>query len=106
MEELRQWPRRLGFRARRFWQGSVNKRLMRKRTSSLGCAKRAAGEPRITRLGWGLLAMVAVQFTLGVLVIWKSRQSHITNTHVMVGAFICATTALLAARSWQLKPTR
>ena len=70
------------------------------------CAKRAAGEPRITRLGWGLLAMVAVQFTLGVLVIWKSRQSHITNTHVMVGAFICATTALLAARSWQLKPAR
>ena len=67
------------------------------------CAKRAAGEVRITRLGWGLLALVAVQFMLGVMVIWKGRQPHITNTHVMVGAFICATTALLAARSWRVK---
>ncbi len=70
---------------------------------AIACAKRAKGEPRITRLGWALLAAVGVQFLLGVMVIWKSRQSHITNTHVMVGALICATTALLAARSWRVK---
>ncbi len=70
---------------------------------AIACAKRCAGEPRITRIGWGILALAVVQFTLGVLVIWKGRQAHITNTHVMVGACICALTALLAARSWQVK---
>ena len=73
---------------------------------AIACAKRAAGEPRITRLGWGILALIVLQIVLGVLVIWRGRHPHITNIHVMVGAFICATTALLAARSWQLKPAR
>lgn len=67
------------------------------------CAKRAAGEVRITRLGWGILALVVIQVILGVMVIWKGRHPHITNTHVMVGAFICACTALLAARSWRVR---
>jgi heme A synthase len=71
---------------------------------AITCAKRAAGEVRITRLGWTLLAFVCLQFLLGVLVIWKGRQPHVTNTHVMVGAFICGTTALLVARSWRLRP--
>jgi heme A synthase len=67
------------------------------------CAKRAAGEVRITRLGWGILGLVVLQVILGIMVIWKGRHPHITNTHVMVGAFICACTALLAVRSWRVR---
>jgi heme A synthase len=66
---------------------------------AIGLAKRATGAPRLTRLGWGILALVGLQITLGVLVIWRGRHPHITNTHVMIGALICATIALLYARA-------
>ena len=89
---LIQWGDRLFYPGNRMVRGQSQPRL-----------KRAAGEVRITRLGWGLLALVGVQFMLGVMVIWKGRHPHITNTHVMVGAFICACTALLAARSWRVR---
>jgi heme A synthase len=69
---------------------------------AIGTARRASGEPRLTRLGWALLALVVVQFVLGVLVIWKGRQPHITNTHVITGALICATAALLVTRAGRL----
>jgi cytochrome c oxidase assembly protein subunit 15 len=68
-------------------------------------AKRA-GIGRLTRVGWLLLGLVLLQVTLGVLVIWKGRHTHITNTHVMTGAFICAATALLIARTRALMPAR
>ncbi len=73
---------------------------------AIGTAKRAAGSPQLARLahvGWALLALVLVQFTLGVLVIWKVRQAHITNTHVVVGAAFCATAALYFARAGRLR---
>ena len=70
---------------------------------AIGTAKRAAGIPRLTRVGWALLAIVLVQFTLGVMVIWKVRQPHITNTHVIVGALFCATAALYFARAGRLR---
>lgn len=66
---------------------------------TIGLAKRAAAESRLTRLGWGILGLVALQIVLGVMVIWKGRHAHITNTHVMIGALICATVALLYARA-------
>jgi heme A synthase len=72
---------------------------------AIGTAKRAAGFPRLTRVGWALLALVLVQFTLGVMVIWKTRQPHITNTHVVVGAAFCATAALYFARAGRLRAT-
>jgi heme A synthase len=72
---------------------------------ALGLARRAAGELRLTRLGWGVLALVGIQIVLGVLVIWRGRHPHITNTHVMVGALICATTALLYARAQRCRAT-
>ena len=40
---------------------------------AIGTAKRAPGIPRLTRVGWALLFIVLLQFTLGVLVIWKTR---------------------------------
>ena len=70
---------------------------------AIGTAKRAADFPRLTRVGWALLALVLVQFTLGVMVIWKTRQPHITNTHVIVGALFCATAALYFARAGRLR---
>jgi cytochrome c oxidase assembly protein subunit 15 len=70
---------------------------------AIGTAKRAAGFPRLTRVGWALLALVLVQFTLGVMVIWKTRQPHITNTHVLIGAAFCATAALYFARAGRLR---
>ena len=73
---------------------------------AIGAARRASGEPRLTRPAWGLLALVVVQFVLGVLVIWKGRHPHITNTHVITGAFICATAALLVARAGRLVYSR
>lgn len=69
-------------------------------------AKRAAHEPRLTRLGWGMLLLIVLQFALGVMVIWKGRHAHITNTHVVTGALICATAALLATRSGRLAHSR
>ncbi len=70
---------------------------------AIGTAKRAPGIPRLTRVGWALLAIVLLQFTLGVMVIWKGRHPHITNTHVIVGAAFCATTALYIARAGRLR---
>ena len=70
---------------------------------AIGTAKRAASFPRLTRVGWALLALVTVQFTLGVMVIWKTRQPHITNTHVIIGAAFCATAALYFARAGRLR---
>ncbi len=70
---------------------------------AIGTAKRAARIPRLTRVGWALLAIVLLQFTLGVMVIWKVRQAHITNTHVVVGAAFCATAALYFARAGRLR---
>jgi heme A synthase len=68
-------------------------------------AKRS-GIARLSRVGWLLLGMVVLQIVLGAMVIWKGRQAHITNTHVMTGAFICAATALLIARTRALLPAR
>lgn len=70
---------------------------------AIGTAKRAPAIPRLTRVGWALLAIVLLQFTLGVMVIWKTRQPHITNTHVIAGAAFCATAALYFARAGRLR---
>jgi len=69
---------------------------------TIGASRHASTEPRLTRPAWGLLALIVVQFILGVLVIWKGRSAHITNTHVITGALICATSALLFARAGRL----
>jgi heme A synthase len=72
---------------------------------AISLAKRSA-IPRLTRVGWLLFGLIAMQIILGVLVIWKGRHAHITNTHVITGALICAATALLLARTRALLPAR
>lgn len=71
---------------------------------AIGTAKRAKGFPALTRVGWTMLALVVLQFVLGVLVIWKGRQPHITNTHVLVGALFLTQTMFLFTRANALKP--
>ena len=53
-----------------------------------------------------MLLLIAVQFALGVMIIWKGRHPHITNTHVVTGALICATAALLTTRAGRLAHSR
>ncbi|MEQ1860597.1 MAG: COX15/CtaA family protein [Chthoniobacteraceae bacterium] len=54
---------------------------------------------RLSRPGLALVALVAVQVALGVLVIWKAKHPHITTAHVFNGAAILACAVLLAARA-------
>jgi cytochrome c oxidase assembly protein subunit 15 len=60
---------------------------------------RAGGDVRIVRPAALLLALVAVQFTLGILVIWKMRPPILTTLHVVNGAALLATVVLLAVRA-------
>ena len=59
----------------------------------------ATGEVRLIRPAALLIALVAAQFTLGLLVIWKLRPPLITTLHVVNGAALLATTILLAVRA-------
>jgi cytochrome c oxidase assembly protein subunit 15 len=60
---------------------------------------RARGEARIVRPAALLLALVAIQFTLGLLVIWKMRPPILTTLHVVNGAALLATVVWLAVRA-------
>ena len=59
----------------------------------------AVGQPLLRRPGIALLALVALQFLLGAMVIWKGRHPHVTTVHVFNGAAILATSVLLATRA-------
>ncbi|MEA3210489.1 MAG: heme a synthase [Chthoniobacter sp.] len=59
----------------------------------------AAGDVRIIRPAALLIALVAAQCTLGLLVIWNGRPPIITTLHVVNGAALLAATVLLAARA-------
>lgn len=61
--------------------------------------RRAGGASVITRPGALLLALLIVQFSLGVLVIWKMRPPILTTLHVVNGAALLATVVLLAVRA-------
>jgi cytochrome c oxidase assembly protein subunit 15 len=60
---------------------------------------RAGGEVRIIRPAVLLLALVAVQLTLGVFVIWNMRPPILTTLHVVNGAALLAAVVLLAVRA-------
>jgi cytochrome c oxidase assembly protein subunit 15 len=59
----------------------------------------AVSEPRLVRPATLLLFLTAMQFVLGVLVVWKGKHPHITTTHVFNAAAVLATVVLLAARA-------
>jgi cytochrome c oxidase assembly protein subunit 15 len=60
--------------------------------------RRAAGEKRLTQPALALLALLAIQISLGVLVIWYTKPRTLTTIHVVNGAILLATTLLLALR--------
>lgn len=63
-------------------------------------ALRTSGqEHRLTRPAWILMALVLVQFSLGVFVIWHTKPRTLTTLHVVNGAALLGTTLLLALRA-------
>jgi heme a synthase len=62
------------------------------------------GEPSLRRPAWALLALVAIQFTLGVLVIWHLKPRTLTTVHVVNGAVVLAVGVLLAMRLARFSP--
>ncbi len=75
----------------------------------IGIFKRA-GEPRLSRPAVGLIVCIALQFVLGVLMfVFHAKaanghpHAHITNTHVLIGAFLVALLALVFARAGRLR---
>ncbi len=56
-------------------------------------------EPRLTRPALALGALVAVQFALGVFVIWHLKPATLTSFHVANGAALLAASVLLALRA-------
>lgn len=70
---------------------------------TIGMAKRSPAAARLSGPGWTLLGLILLQIILGMLVIWKGKHPHITNTHVINGALIFATIMLLVARTGKLR---
>jgi cytochrome c oxidase assembly protein subunit 15 len=64
----------------------------------------ARGEPRLVRPAATLLALVAVQITLGIVVILHLKPPTLTTFHVLNGAIILATSLLLALRLHRIGP--
>jgi cytochrome c oxidase assembly protein subunit 15 len=68
----------------------------------------ASGEARLSRPALLLLVVLAVQITLGMLVIWHLRPAVPTTLHVVNGAALLATTVLIAVRAghgaWVVAP--
>jgi heme A synthase len=72
-------------------------------------AKSASDEPHLRRLGWVLLGLLALQFILGIQVIWMPKptaRTHVINTHVINGALTLATAVFIAVRAGLLAPER
>jgi cytochrome c oxidase assembly protein subunit 15 len=61
--------------------------------------RRAGNEPRLTRPAWTLMALVLIQFSLGIFVIWHLKPRTLTTLHVVNGAALLGTTLLLAMRA-------
>jgi cytochrome c oxidase assembly protein subunit 15 len=65
---------------------------------ALSTFRTARGDRRLVLPACTLLALVALQLTLGVLVVFHSKPPTLTTFHVLNGALMLATTLLLALR--------
>ncbi len=68
--------------------------------------RRHRDEPMLVRPVLLLLALVAVQITLGALTIWSSKAVIPTTAHVACGAAVLATSLVLTLRSHRLSGAR
>jgi cytochrome c oxidase assembly protein subunit 15 len=57
----------------------------------------------LTRPGAAIVALVAVQVTLGALTILSRRDVWINSAHVVCGALVLATSLVLTLRSWRVR---
>jgi cytochrome c oxidase assembly protein subunit 15 len=64
--------------------------------------RRHGGEPALRRPATAMAWLLALQVVLGAGVIWTQRAPTITTLHLVNGALLIATTALLALRAWLL----
>jgi cytochrome c oxidase assembly protein subunit 15 len=64
---------------------------------------RARPHPAFTRPAALLLALVAVQITLGALTILSRRDMWINSVHVVCGALVLTTSLVLTLRTWRVK---
>jgi cytochrome c oxidase assembly protein subunit 15 len=60
----------------------------------------------LTRPATLLVALVAVQVTLGALTVLTRRDVAVNSAHVVCGALVLATSLVLTLRSWRVKFTR
>ena len=70
---------------------------------------RASGHHELTRPAALLVALVAVQITLGALTVLSRRDVWINSVHVVCGALVLTTSLVLTLRTWRVKfmmPTR
>ena len=68
-----------------------------------GSSERARPHAAFTRPAALLLALVAVQITLGALTILSRRDMWINSLHVVCGALVLTTSLVLTLRTWRVR---
>ena len=69
----------------------------------LGGRNRGRPHAALTRPAALLLALVAVQITLGALTILSRRDIWINSVHVVCGALVLTTSLVLTLRTWRVR---
>jgi cytochrome c oxidase assembly protein subunit 15 len=64
---------------------------------------RHRSHPELTRPALLLVALVAIQITLGALTVLSRRDVSINSAHVVCGALVLTTSLVLTLRSWRVK---
>jgi cytochrome c oxidase assembly protein subunit 15 len=65
--------------------------------------RRHGGRPEFRRGAWLLVLLVAIQVTLGALVILSGKQPVINTMHVATGALVLATSLVVTLRAFRLR---
>jgi cytochrome c oxidase assembly protein subunit 15 len=66
-------------------------------------ARQYADRPELTRPAWLLLALIAVQITLGALVVLTGKHVLINTLHVATGALVLGTSLLMTLRTFRVR---
>jgi heme a synthase len=65
--------------------------------------RRHQSRPELTRPGYGLLAIIAAQITLGAYVVISGKQPVINTLHVATGAMVLATSLVVTLRTFRIR---
>jgi heme a synthase len=69
----------------------------------IGILRRHPSRPELTKPGYLLLAIIAVQITLGAYVVISGKQPIINTLHVATGALVLATSLVVTLRTFRLR---